>query len=346
MAFWSSYIIFCMVTEYMWAKGIMPDLGTPELLKGMVIVAVGTSIPEILFSYYMMYYGFDRVIRKKGSLAFNIISIVVVFILCVILVRVVTYYILGYVAYHGKAAQPVILDPLIISRSIIFMGFAAGMSVSIKLLRNQLTAKEREKNLIREKLSTELQLLRNQLHPHFLFNTLNNIYALTRKKSDQAPEAILKLSELLSFMLYESRRDTIPVSMEMAFLEDYISLEQIRYDKRLKISFEKDVQDPSQPIASLLLLPLVENAFKHGAGETRFDSFIRIRLKQYESDFQFSIENSFEGAKPPSAKDRIGLNNIRRQLELLYHEYHLDVNCEGSVFGVNLYLNLHSYGKN
>jgi hypothetical protein len=346
IGFWSFYIIFCMATEYMWAKGAMPDLSTFELLKGMIIVAVSTSIPEIGFSYYMMYSGFERVLWKKGSLAFNIISILVVFSACIVLVRVITHYILGHVVYDGRMAQPAVFDPLIISRSIIFMGFAAGISVSIRLLRNQLIAKEREKNLIREKLSTEIQLLRNQLHPHFLFNTLNNIYALTRKKSDLAPEAVLKLSELLSFMLYESRKDTIPVSQEMAFLEDYISLERIRYDERLKISFEKDVKDPTKPIASLLLLPLVENAFKHGASETRFDSFINIRLKQDREVFQFSIENSFETAKSMNDNQQIGLNNIRRQLELLYNDYSLDVNCYDNTFGVNLYLNLHSYGKN
>jgi len=346
IGFWSLYILFCMATEYMWAKNAAPDLSTPSLLYGMTIVAVITSLPEILFSYYMMYYGVERLIRKKGSLIVNVLSILAALTVCVIIVRLVTYYILGHVVYGGRMAQEAIFEPLIISRAIIFMGFASGVSVSIKSLRNQLSAKEREKDLVREKLNAELQLLRNQLHPHFLFNTLNNIYALTRKKSDLAPEAVLKLSELLSFMLYESKKETIPVSMELSFLEDYISLERIRYDKRLNISFEKEVQDPDQHIASLLLLPLVENAFKHGAGETRYDSFIRIKLKQNQGDLQFSIENSFEQTNMADNKNRIGLNNIRRQLELLYEEYHLDVNYGENVFGVNLYLNLHSYGKN
>jgi two-component system, LytTR family, sensor kinase len=344
--FWSLYILFCMGTEYMWARSVAPGLSTGMLLKGMILVAFTTSLPEILFSYYMMYSGFDRLIRKKGSLIMNILAILVVLTACVVLVRLVTYYMLGHVVYGGEMAQDSLFDPLILSRAIIFMGFAAGISVSIKLLRNQLLAKEREKNLLKEKLNAELQLLRNQLHPHFLFNTLNNIYALTRKKSDLAPEAVLKLSELLSFMLYESKKETIPVSTELAFLEDYISLERIRYDKRLEISFEKEIQDPGQPIAALLLLPLVENAFKHGAGETRYDSFIRIRMKQSAGEFRFSVENSFEGHKTPEDKDRIGLNNIRRQLELLYGEYCLDVSCDKNIFGVNLYLNLHSYGKN
>lgn len=346
VGFWSLYILFCMATEYMWAKGAAPDLSTGALLQGMIIVAVGTSIPEILFSYFMMYYGFDRLIKKKGSQFINLLIISSVFITCVILVRFATYYILGHVVYGGRMSQDRIFDPLIISRSIIFMGFAAGVSVSIKLLRNQLVAKEREKNLVREKLNAELQLLRNQLHPHFLFNTLNNIYALTRKKSDLAPGAVLKLSELLSFMLYESKKETIPISTELAFLEDYISLESIRYDKRLNISVDKEIEDPEQPIAALLLLPLVENAFKHGAGENRYDSFIKIRLKQEQSDFSFTIENSFETPQTASDQNRIGLNNIRRQLELLYSEYHLDVNCRDNIFGVTLYINLYSYGKN
>lgn len=143
-------------------------------------------------------------------------------------------------------------------------------------------------------MNTELQMLRNQINPHFLFNTLNNIYALTRKKSDKAPEVVMKLSELLSFMLYKSRVDTITLQEEIRVLEDYIELERIRYNERLTVSFTKQIDDPSQRIIPLLFLPLVENAFKHGVSESRFDSFVHIDLKLKDGFLNFSIENSVE----------------------------------------------------
>ena len=113
------------------------------------------------------------------------------------------------------------------------IGFASGTAIIIKQVRLQLHEKEKEKNLIRQKLETELKFLRNQTHPHFLFNTLNNIYALARKKSDETPEVVMKLSKLLRFMLYESSKASIKIGDEIKILDDYIELERIRHDGRL-----------------------------------------------------------------------------------------------------------------
>lgn len=329
----------------MWARGQLPDMPTSQLVTGTTLVAVLTSIPEILFAYFMMYYALDRFLKRYGQPWVNVTWILAVFLACTVLSRLATFNVLKYV-YDGRLAQTELFNALVVSRALVFMGFASGMSVSLKLLRHQLAAKQREKDLLKEKLSSELKLLRSQLHPHFLFNTLNNIYALSRMKSDLAPEAILKLSDLLSFMLYESKEDRIPIEHEILFLEDYIALEKIRYDGRVSIAFKKSVSNPSDPIASLILLPLVENAFKHGAGETRFDSFIDIQLTQASNNFNFNIQNSYDRNSVDPDREPIGLNNIRRQLELLYQDYHLDVTDDGKVFSVKLHLNLDTYGKN
>ncbi|RYY56591.1 MAG: histidine kinase [Chitinophagaceae bacterium] len=344
IAFWIFYLCFCFVNEYMWAEGQLPGYSTGKLMLGTTTVAILTSLPEMLFAYFMMYYGFDRFLLRKQLLQ-TLLVIFAVFVGCTVLSRLATFHVLKTV-YDGRLAQDELFNALVISRAVIFMGFASGMSVSLKLLRTQLRAKQREQDLVKQKLGAELQLLRNQLHPHFLFNTLNNIYALARRKSDLAPEAILKLSELLSFMLYESREKLIPIRNEIGFLEDYIALEKIRYDERLKISFRQDVEDPAREIGSLLLLPLVENAFKHGAGETRFDSFINMELEQSGSLFRFCIENRYEAAPAMGKPDRIGLPNIRRQLELLYRDHDLQVQDSGGIFRVSLRLNLDSYGEN
>ncbi len=345
IAFWSCYILLCMLIEYLWAKAQLPDLSQAEYIKGMLIVATVTSMPEILFAYYMMYVGFDRFLKRKVPVWRSLLEIFIVLIISMALVRSVTNFVYGSLVYGGRMAEKDILDPRILPRVIIFMGFSSGLALAIKFLRDQLKAKEREKNLVREKLSTELKFLRNQLHPHFLFNTLNNIYSLTRKKSDQAPEAVMKLSELLSFILYESGKETIPIEQELHFLEDYISLEKIRYSDRLKISVQKEISDTNAQIAPLILLPLVENAFKHGISETRFDSYIRIHVFQSGDQFRFTIENSTESEKTSSSPGKIGLVNIQRQLELMYREQAIRIEHTNNLFTVNLSLNLLSYGK-
>jgi len=347
IGFWLGYLFFCILIEYIWVTAFLPDMPKSWIWRNVAIVPLGSSTPEILFSYFMMYVGLPRLMSRKGNQVLNILYVAAVFIAAVLTVRIIVHYLLGHVAYDKLLAEKNhLFDTSQIFRGIIFMGFASGVAVSIKSLRLQIAAREREKNLIREKLSTELRYLRHQLHPHFLFNTLNNIYALTRKKSDLAPGAVMKLSELLHFMLYESKNDRVTIRYELGFLQDYIALEKIRYSDRLKISFEESIREPDKMIGSLLLLPLVENAFKHGASETRFDSFIRIRVQQDGEDFSFVIENSFEPSDRPGSDISIGLPNIRRQLELLYSYHHLEVSQNNNIYSVNLYLKLDTYGKN
>ena len=115
---------------------------------------------------------------------------------------------------------------------------------------------------MRKKLETELQFLKSQTNPHFLFNTLNNIYALARKKSDSTADAVMKLSKLLRFMLYESQKKFISITDEIQVLDDFIELEKIRYGEKLQLIFNKSIDNESHPIAPLILLPFVENAFK------------------------------------------------------------------------------------
>jgi LytS/YehU family sensor histidine kinase len=223
------------------------------------------------------------------------------------------------------------------------VGFAAGVATVIKQIRLQMAAREKEKNLIKEKLETELKFLRNQTNPHFLFNTLNNIYALARKKSDDTADVVMKLSKLLRFMLYESKKNLIPIGDELKMLDDYIELEKIRYNGKLTLSFLREVDNESEQIAPLLLIPFVENAFKHGVSESRFESFINLDLKLQNSVLLFHIENTKESTGQERVRENIGLSNVRRQLELMYKDYEMDVQNEVNLFKVSLKINLESY---
>jgi sensor histidine kinase YesM len=195
-----------------------------------------------------------------------------------------------------------------------------------------------------EKQQAELNYLKSQTNPHFLFNTLNNIYALARDKSDLAPESILRLSKILRFMLYETNGQYIAVEQELKIISDYIALEQLRYDDSLRLNFNHDIEDMKQAIPPLLLIPLVENAFKHGVSETRGLPFIDIHLSIRKRQLEFSVKNSSEKIDEESTvKENIGLSNLRRQLELLYTDSNLTVRQNDSVFTATLKINLGSH---
>lgn len=195
-----------------------------------------------------------------------------------------------------------------------------------------------------EKQEAELNYLKSQTNPHFLFNTLNNIYSLAKDKSDLAPESILRLSKILRFMLYETGGAYIPIEHEIKIISDYIALEKLRYDDTLQVNYKNDIEDMKQAIPPLLLIPLVENAFKHGVSETRIRPFVDIFLSVNQRKLTFIVKNSTDDASGErNVKENIGLSNLRRQLELLYTDYELSVRQGVSEFTATLKINLASH---
>jgi two-component system, LytTR family, sensor kinase len=221
--------------------------------------------------------------------------------------------------------------------SMFFFGVSKHIYDHIKL-------KQAAQQLRIEKQEAELNYLKSQTNPHFLFNTLNNIYSLARDKSDLAPESILRLSKILRFMLYEAGGEYIAIEQELKIISDYMALEQLRYDESLRINFNYDIEDMRQALPPLLLMPLVENAFKHGVSETRVHPFIDIHLTVHQRQLTFVVENSAEAAPGESrVKENIGLSNLRRQLELLYIDHHLSLQQGKSQFTATLKINLASH---
>jgi two-component system, LytTR family, sensor kinase len=195
---------------------------------------------------------------------------------------------------------------------------AAGAALTARLYFRQQEFLRRESALRAEKSEAELRALKNQLNPHFLFNTINNLYALARVKSDKTAPVALQLANLLRYLLYDSAGNTVRIESEIKHLEQYVALEKIRFDEdRLTVHFETDIDDPHLPVTPLLMLPLVENAFKHGAGESADEAWVNIRIELKNKHLHMVVENSKAEAAPRSGKG-IGLKNIRRQLELLY----------------------------
>lgn len=238
---------------------------------------------------------------------------------------------------YDKEMEAVTAQMAFSTGSVFFFGI-------IRHLYNYQKLKQAAQKLRIEKGEAELNFLKSQTNPHFLFNTLNNIYSLARDKSDRAPEAILKLSKILRFVLYEAGGDYIPIEQELKIIDDYLSLEKLRYDESLQVTFAHNVEDKRQPVPPLLLMPLVENAFKHGVSETRNRPFVNIHLTVQNRRLQFVVKNSAGDAdEEQSVKENIGLSNLRRQLQLLYTDYDLSVRQGAAVFTATLTINLASH---
>ncbi|MDP3665094.1 MAG: sensor histidine kinase, partial [Sediminibacterium sp.] len=195
-----------------------------------------------------------------------------------------------------------------------------------------------------EKKEAELNFLKSQTNPHFLFNTLNNIYTLAGDNNTLAQESILRLSKILRFMLYETNGEFISVSQELEIINDYIALEKLRYDDSLHINFKYEIENMEQPLPPLLLIPLVENAFKHGISETMNQPFVDIHLFANHQQLIFVVKNSTEiFHEEKSVKENIGLSNLRKQLQLLYTAYDLSVLQSKSEFTATLKINFTSH---
>jgi LytS/YehU family sensor histidine kinase len=219
-----------------------------------------------------------------------------------------------------------------------------GIAATIKLFRLRMSAMKKENVLVQEKLQSEMLHLKSQINPHFLFNTLNSIYSLTRVQSPDAPDAVMRLSKILRYMLYETKKKTIAIEDELKMIRDYISLQQLRFGKKAAVNIMTDMDNYSEQVTPLLMLPLVENAFKHGMGSTSTVSTIDVSIRLARKQLQFIIKNQFTSSSiKPEQDEGIGLSNIQRQLELLYREYSFTFGKEENDFIVTLDINLTSY---
>ncbi|MBN8683218.1 MAG: histidine kinase [Chitinophagales bacterium] len=199
-------------------------------------------------------------------------------------------------------------------------------AAQIKMLRIQYKSQEFEEKLLREKLQSELNFLRAQVNPHFLFNTLNNLYMLARKKSEHTAGAIMQLSGIMRFVLDDCRSPLIPLQAEAKIIKDLISLNQLRYNDRVTVVYEEQLDAPDVALAPLLLLPFVENSFKHGADKSTGPARIHIHLEANTEKIVFDVINTTEEEPPdnenPNERFGIGLQNVERQLDLIYPGRH------------------------
>jgi sensor histidine kinase YesM len=343
--FWLAYVTEDSTLIYLWDKDLLYKASAGHQMELAIVNSLTSLIPKLLFIYFVLYHNLPRLLNARSRRGRYIAQLLLAMTVSLLLYRAISVFWQGPILYHGVAQFGPFFSGRRILQSVMDIGFAAGVAIMIKQFRLQLVSKEKENRLVREKLETELKFLRNQTNPHFLFNTLNNIYALARKKSDETADVVMKLSKLLRFMLYESKNQQIRISDEIKILDDYIELEKLRYGDRLSLSFIREIDNENESIAPLLLIPFVENAFKHGASESRFESFIHLEMTLQDGILEFHVENSKEENGKRSNDENIGLANVRRQLELLYEEHDVSIHCAPTVFKVFLKINLRRYAN-
>ncbi|MCB0488446.1 MAG: histidine kinase [Cyclobacteriaceae bacterium] len=337
VSFWVSFILFKVLINLTDTTPATPDIAVSGLWSQFLFI-LQAQLP-----YFAVYIPAVYAIFLLIDLYFNgRLKFLVALLLAVVVCAVTTPLLL--VVNHT------FILPMVYGRSDFEISFGigsllyylfsflavAGIAGSVKLIRSQLKFKVLEQALLKEKADAELKFLKAQVSPHFLFNTLNNIYSLARKQSDKTAEAVLKLSNLLRFVLYEASQAHILLMDEIRLIESYIELEKLRYTNRLRIKFEYEVDDQSRKVSPLILTHFVENAFKHGAGESRFDIEIHIRIVLTQDVLTATFANSKGKAISNSNSDKIGLTNTRRQLEILYPGHDLTIHDNPDQFFVSL----------
>lgn len=284
-------------------------------------------------------------LRRKR--VFTVISILIITILLMILIGFYGWNTMGKFFLTKWNIQPTSSTFRGFTLYFMFALFGCAYFAAIRFAIDSIQLNLKNKQLQLEKKQSELNYLKSQTNPHFLFNTLNSIYSLSLDKSENTSITVLRLSEILRYMLYEADTPFVGIQKEIQIINEYIELERIRYDNFLIVNMETDIENPNQKIPPLLMIPLVENAFKFGISEIISHPFIKIKLTCKNGMLNFRVENSVASSNNNTAvKENIGLTNLRRQLDLQFSKYSLNIEKKEGVFIVVMHIQLESHEKN
>ena len=219
--------------------------------------------------------------------------------------------------------------------------FLVTAGATFKLIFDYLQMQQRVVEIAKEKAETELSFLKSQINPHFLFNSLNSVYFLIDKQNPEARETLHKFADMLRYQLYEAKGARVPIEKELSYLKDYVDLQKLRKDENYLIEFNCSPEVKGFSIEPLLLIPFVENAFKHISHKSGEKNYVKLDITRSNGQFSFSVSNSKESDLAAQAHEGIGLNNVKRRLELLYPGKHeLKIDDMESVYHVDLKLKI------
>jgi two-component system, LytTR family, sensor kinase len=272
----------------------------------------------IVITYYTINVSIDRFYLKEKYWQFWM-SLLGSLVVSGILRRYVLYKFSYPMLFPDKLSEDLWFFPKMVMGAVN-VHLIAGVGAMIFLLGKWMEQQHVSEKLMKEKLAAQLELLKSQVQPHFIFNTLNNIYMLSLKGSPQTSDMIYRLSALLSYMLYDAKEETISIDKEVDYIKNYINLEKIRYGERLDVQLNVYNNVKGVRVPPLLVLPLVENAFKHGVSRSLTDSWVHIDISLKNKSLIFKIENSISEEKVDTNGfgNGLGLENLKQRLEILY----------------------------
>jgi two-component system, LytTR family, sensor histidine kinase AlgZ len=328
-SFWAVYSSFFIY----WLSSFQR---APDIDWGRVFtIASIHMVAAMLISYLNYFYFLPEFLFKKKIVLFLAIFAIAFSVIVYSRIQLERYFIDGFSGKEEYLYRPRFVVQLFFSNLSIVI-FVSLLRFATDWLDLQTTRKEIEK----EKLTAELNFLKAQVNPHFLFNTLNNLYYLAYSKSENTAEVIEKLSRMMRYMIYDSNYPQVQLSKEIEYMQNYISLEKLRLSDKVKINFSIEGDTDSVMITPLILITFLENAFKHGVTNTSQESWINVTLESKPEQLHFAVSNSKPGVSNVDQKSGIGLQNVKRRLELSYPEKHvLQMNELPTEFRVQLYLN-------
>lgn len=293
------------------------------------------AIFVIGLTYFNFYYLQPQYLQKKRPLTYLLLLVASTVVVSPLQLITLFFSLQGRL----EAQQSLINNQ---SSHWLFLLSVVLIASALRIIKYWFVQQNEQRDLERRQLQSELSFLRSQINPHFLFNTLNSLYALTLKKSDRAPEVVLRLSEMMRYMLYECNERYVPLSREIQYIENYLALERVRYGAKAHIEFEHSTDSDSYSVAPLMFITFLENSFKHGLSHSVDGGYVAVFLQAADGELEINITNS--KAKQKDAQfysGGIGLSNVRRRLQLLYpaaHELHMEEDEES--FSVLLRLHL------
>ena len=360
--FWTAWCIYFAVTFLVptyWVpawnlNGRMPQIekyGVTTSVLRILMNCILMTVVHMALVYGIIYYFLPKYLSKRSNKIglTALLSLFIVLIACFNYLNfLLTFSISTRMGYFDTMPDMAYIVPLWIRQIIFNYPTVVGFALAIKLLKRWYIKQQETQIIIREKINAELQLLKSQVHPHFLFNTLNNIYSFILNGYDKAPGMIKKLSSLLNYILHECNQQLVPLAKELSMIEDYIALEQIRYGDRLNLSTHIQGTPKDKLVSPLLLIPFVENSFKHGTSRMLVHPWVKLDISIEKDFLEFRISNNKpEHRENGFGKKGIGLNNVKKRLELLYPATHtLNIMENEMSFDVFLKVKLNSTDDN
>jgi LytS/YehU family sensor histidine kinase len=297
---------------------------------------------HMALAYFNIYFLMPKFVYTKRYFAYTILLLASLFIGLLVKFNLTYYLVSNNVMPEAGDVETLTLNYAIVTMlgELYVMSFVTAIKITVDWLNENSKLHELEKR----QLTTELKFLRSQVSPHFFFNTLNNIYSLTLEKSEKAPQLVLRLSELMRYLLYATDKPYQELTKEIECIQNYIDLERIRFDNSLKIDMNVSGNIEGKGIAPMLLMPFIENSFKHGASKNIGSMYIKINLEVVDDILNFEISNTIPQNKPRNSINPevggIGLSNVKKRLELGYEpeDYHLSIFEKDKMFNVILKL--------